>query len=70
MPPDLGRAHQDRDHHIIGAAQRFDPVHRGGHGRRVFACFDDAGYSALGEIEALGVDIHQRDLAACEKREG
>ena len=64
VPPDLGRADQNCDDHIIGATQRFDAVHGGAHGGRIFACFDNTGDGALGEIKALGVDIHQRDLAA------
>ncbi len=59
VAPDVGRAGQDGDQHVVGAGQRLAAIERGDDGGRVLALVDDALHRLSRPFEPVGVDVHQ-----------
>ena len=70
VPPDVRAAGQDGGQHHIGIAQRFGPVQGRIDFGGIVAQGDDLLHRAPGEIEPLGVDVHQRKVGIFQQRKG
>ena len=63
-------AREDGDDHAVRALERDLPVEGGGDLRFVLAGGDDLMHRAVDEVQTVGIDVHQGQLAVGERREG
>ena len=68
--PDVHLAVQDGGHDAVRAHERFLAVQGGDDLGRILALGHDALHGAADVVQALGVDVHQRDGRVAEGREG